>query len=230
MVTGATSVAFLQQLENQAGVFSRRQALSGGYAASAIDARVRRGTWRSVYPGVYTHVPGEVPEPGPLWAAVLYAGQGALLSHETAAWLHGFGARPADVIHVTIPVQRRVREPRGVRVHRSGRIIAAATRAGDPPRTQVEQTVLDLVNESGSAAAANAWVSRAVAAHVTDRQQLLAAAREWKKLRWRTELAQPLLLPLNGARRFAGDIEHHAIHLGDLVGDAGRDAFEHVGR
>jgi hypothetical protein len=137
---------------------------------------------------VYTDVAGELDWPGLLWAVVLYAGHGAVLSHETAAWLHGFAAEPAeaDVIHVTIPVERRVREPRGVRVHRSSRIVGEQ----DPPRTQVEETVLDLVNESGSAADAGGWVNRAIEAGVTDRERLLTAAGMRKKLRWRPELDQ----------------------------------------
>jgi hypothetical protein len=173
---------------HQGDVFSRRQALSGGYAASAIDARVRRGTWRALYPGVYTSAANQLDERGLLWAAVLYAGRGAMLSHQTAAWLHGFCDKPADVIHVTIPVDRRVREPEGLRVHRSARVIPAATPEEDPPRAQVEETVLDLVNESASAADADAWVTRAIEAGVTDREKLLVAAGTWKKLRWRAAL------------------------------------------
>jgi hypothetical protein len=176
--------AFGEQIGCQAHVFSRRQALGGGYAASAIDARVRRKTWRCLYPGVYTDVAGELGWPGQLWAIVLYAGQGAVLSHETAAWLHGFADEPVDVIHVTIPVERRVREPRGVRVHRSSRIVAEQ----EPPRTRVEETVLDLVNEAGSAGDAGGWMNRAIEAGVTDREKLLAAAGMRKKLRWRPEL------------------------------------------
>jgi hypothetical protein len=180
--------AFSQQLKNQASVFSRRQALGGGYVASAIDAKVRRGVWATLYPGVYTCAASELDVRGQLWAVVLYAGQGAVLSHETAAWLHGFGGEPADLIHVMIPVERRVREPHGVRVHRSSRVIAAVMRDEDPPHTQAADTVLDLVNESGSAADACAWVARAVAVGVIDQKQLLAAAAERKKLRWRAEL------------------------------------------
>jgi predicted transcriptional regulator of viral defense system len=187
-VTGQVTVVFSEQVEKQAGVFSRRQALNGGHAASAIDARVRRGTWQVVYPGVYTAAASQLSEQGRLWAVVLYAGRGALLSHETAAWLHGFCDRPADVIHVTIPVERRVREPDGVHVHRSARVIAAAAGAEDPPRMQVEETVLDLVNESASAADAGAWAIRAIQAGVTDGKKLLTTAGSWKKLRWRTEL------------------------------------------
>ena len=36
------------------------------------------------------------------------------------------------------------------------------------------------------------------------------------------------LLPLDGAGRFAGDVQHHAVDLGHLVGDAGRDALQHL--
>jgi hypothetical protein len=187
-VTGQVTVVFSEQVEKQAGVFSRRQALNGGHAASAIDARVRRGTWQVVYPGVYAAAASQINEQGRLWAVVLYAGRGALLSHETAAWLHGFCDRPADVIHVTIPVERRVREPERVHVHRSARVIAAAAAAEDPPRMQVEETVLDLVNESASAAEAGAWAIRAIEAGVTDGEKLLTTAGNWKKLRWRTEL------------------------------------------
>jgi hypothetical protein len=183
---------FSQQLKNQASVFSRRQALDGGYVASAIDAKVRRGAWATLYPGVYTCAAGQLDKHGQLWAVVLYAGQGALLSHETAAWLHGFGGAPAGLIHVMIPVERRVREPQGVRVHRSSRVLAAVTQDDDPPRTLAVETILDLVNESESAADACVWVDRAVAVGVTDQRQLLAAAAERKKLRWRAELSGEL--------------------------------------
>ena len=189
-MTGQVTVVFSEQVEKQAGVFSRRQALNGGHAASAIDARVRRGTWQVVYPGVYAAAASQLNEQGRLWAVVLYAGRGALLSHETAAWLHGFCDRPADVIHVTIPVERRVREPDGVHVHRSARVVAAAAGAEDPPRMQVEETVLDLVNESASTADAGTWVITAIEAGVTSEEKLLAAAGKRKKLRWRAELGQ----------------------------------------
>jgi hypothetical protein len=228
-VTSHIAVAFTERLRNQADVFSRRQALSGGYAPSAIDARVRRGSWRTVHPGVYTTAGGELSEHGLLWAVVLYAGRGALLSHETAAWLHGFSDKPAGLIHVTIPVDRRVREPRGVRVHRAVRVVATATREDEPPRTKIEETVLDLLNESASVAEARDWMARAIEAGLTDREKLVAAALKRKKLRWRAEIS-PALLPFNGAGRLAGDVQHDAVDLGDLVGDADGNALEHVGR
>ena len=38
----------------------------------------------------------------------------------------------------------------------------------------------------------------------------------------------PALLPLNGCRRFAGDIEADAVDTFDLVNDAGRKSFQDV--
>ena len=36
------------------------------------------------------------------------------------------------------------------------------------------------------------------------------------------------LLPLDGSRRLRRDVEHHSVDAGDLVGDAVRDAREHI--
>jgi hypothetical protein len=183
----ALTASFGQQLKVQANVFSRRQALNGGFPASAIEARLQRGTWRSLWPGVYISATSELRNRGRLWAAVLYAGRGAVLSHETAAWLHGFG-RFVDAIHVTIPDDRRVREPEGIRIHRSRRVFDAAMRYERPPRTSPAETVLDLVHESGSFTDVCGWISRAISAGKTDEERLLAAMRKRKKLRWRKEL------------------------------------------
>jgi hypothetical protein len=64
-----------------------------------------------------------------LWAAVLKAGPGAALSHETAAELHGLTCKPAPLIHVTVPAGRRVEPVPGLIVHRSARIAEARRRA-----------------------------------------------------------------------------------------------------
>jgi hypothetical protein len=188
VMTSAPTAAFEQLRKIQANVFSRGQALHGGFAASAIDARLRRGTWRSLYPGVYIYATNELRWRGQLWAAVLYAGRGAVLSHQTAAWLHGFGSH-VDAIHVTIPEDRKVRAAEGMRVHRSGRVFEAAMRFESPPRTQIEETVLDLVNESGSFTDVCGWVSNAISTEVTSEERLCEAIQKRKKLRWRVELS-----------------------------------------
>ena len=73
----------------QADVESRRQALRSGMSHSAIASKGKCGRWRQIYPGVYATFRGPVGRDAQLWAAVLYAGKGAHLSHETAAEVNG---------------------------------------------------------------------------------------------------------------------------------------------
>ena len=103
----------------QAGVVSRQQALRSGMSRSAITSKAKRGRWRQVYLGVYATFSGPVGRNAQLWAAVLYAGKGAQLSHDTAAEVNGLSDRQSRLIHVTIPAGRRVKQPPGVKIHLS---------------------------------------------------------------------------------------------------------------
>jgi hypothetical protein len=53
-----------------------------------------------------------------------------------------------EEIHVTVPTRRRVRPVAGVVVHRSGRIAEAVHPGKWPPRTRVEETIVDLIQAS----------------------------------------------------------------------------------
>ena len=179
---------FSTLLRFQHGAFSRKQAFRAGFTANAVSARVRRGTWHRVFPGVYTVLVGELRRPTLLWAALLYAGRGAVLSHETAAELHGLADKPVNVIHVTIPAERRVIEAPGLRIHRSARVFAAALPSTDPPRTRIEETVLDLTETAATFDDVCGWVTRAISRDLTDQGKLLAAMTARGKLRWRANL------------------------------------------
>jgi Transcriptional regulator, AbiEi antitoxin/Protein of unknown function (DUF559) len=74
---------------HQAGLISRAQAHGLGLNRVAIDRRVRAGRWTAVHPGVY-RLAGSAPSwVGDIWAAVLAAGSGATITHQTALALHG---------------------------------------------------------------------------------------------------------------------------------------------
>jgi hypothetical protein len=103
----------------QDGVITRTQVLAVGLSSSAIDRRLRSGRWRRVYAGVYATFTGPMPRSAMLWAAVLQAGPGATLSHQTAAEMAGLIEQPVEVIHVMIPVQRRVQVTPG---HQTSRV------------------------------------------------------------------------------------------------------------
>lgn len=175
----------------QAGVISRRQALGSGLSAGAIVAKIRYERWRQVYRGVYTTFTGPPSREAQLWAAVLYAGTGARLSHETAAELHGLADVPSPLIHVTVPASRRVRPTKDVLIHVSARLDERPRfPRGILPRTLIEATVLDLVDAAPSADDARGWVTRACERGLTSEVRLRAAMSGRGRLRWRHQLAE----------------------------------------
>jgi hypothetical protein len=71
----------------QQGILTSAQARQGGLTKDVIRSRVRQGRWQRVQAGVYAVFSGEPGRAAVLWAAVLRAGPGAMLSHHTAAEL-----------------------------------------------------------------------------------------------------------------------------------------------
>jgi predicted transcriptional regulator of viral defense system len=157
------------QAVSQAGVVSRKQALDRKMSRSAIRARVVSRRWQQVHNGVYAIFSGPLDRRAQLWAAVLYAGKGALLSHATAAELQNLMDERDPLIHVTVPHKRQVRRLPGVAVHRSDRFADAGLSfpEGELPRTGVEDTILDLVSGMGNVDDVCAIVARAFARSLT---------------------------------------------------------------
>ncbi len=182
----------------QSGVVSRSQALRAGLTLDMIRFRVRSDRWRPIHPGVYATFTGTPGRGAQLWAAVLVSGPGAVLSHETAAELHRLVDKSADPIHVTIPCQRHIVPVSGVSVHRSTRALEAAQGHAYPPRTKVEETVLDLTQTAASFDAVCGWVTRAFAQNLTDEAGLLAAIARRPRLRWRADLRELITAAAGG--------------------------------
>ena len=168
---------------------SRRQALRAGLPRTTIDSKVKHGLWQQVHPGVYATFTGTIAWEALLWGAVLYAGPGALLSHETAAEVLCLTDRRSPVIQVTIPSSRRVRAPQGVRIHRSS---VAYPRwrplRGIPPHTFYADTIIDLVAAADSRDDVVAWISRGIARNLVTKAELEAAVAARGRLRWRDQL------------------------------------------
>jgi hypothetical protein len=179
----------------QHGVISRRQALALGLAPDAVEARVRSGRWARLERGTYATFTGQPPREALLWAALLRAGDDAVLSHETAAELAGLADQPSPQIHVTVPARRQPatgRDIPGVIVHRSDQIYRARHPSARPPQTRVEETVLDLTQTAPAFDAAFSWLCRAVGRRLTTSGRLRKAAGARRKLRWRTEISAAL--------------------------------------
>jgi hypothetical protein len=163
-----------------------------------IRARVRRQAWLPLYPGVYTILTGPPGRSARLWAAVLYSGSGALLSHETAAELHGLADAPSNPIYVTVPGQRRVIPAEGISIYRSARALEAAQGRTYPPRTRVEETVLDLTQAAATFDDVCGWVTTAFARDLTDDARLRKAMSARPKLRWRADLDELITAAAGG--------------------------------
>jgi len=187
-------------LELQDGVLARWQAGSCGVPLQVIDSNLRQGRWQALYQGSYATFTGEPGRRAVLWAAVLRAGPGAALSHQTAAHLDGLTDRRGGLIHVTVPSDRQVlitpreRHPAapGLRLHRSVRLDTARHPSRTPPRTRIEATTLDLVNSSENLDEALSWLTSACGRRLTTAGVLRQALDERTRMRWRTEVSAAL--------------------------------------
>ncbi len=103
-------------VRRQHWVIARAQLLAHGLSSGAIEHRLASGRLHVVHAGVYAVGRRSLTRVGELFAAVLACGEGATLSHASAAEL--LGVRPRSRrIEVTVPRRRNPRIP-GIRVHR----------------------------------------------------------------------------------------------------------------
>jgi predicted transcriptional regulator of viral defense system len=151
----------------QAGIITRQQALAAGLSDAAIDAQVEAQRWQRVYPGVLATFSGSLSRTAQIWAALSSCGSGAVISHQTAAELTGLVSETGPLVHVTVPAGRRPAARRGVVLHRSRNVAAARHPVLEPPRTRVEETVVDLTQSSPDLDTAFGWLIRAVASRRT---------------------------------------------------------------
>jgi very-short-patch-repair endonuclease len=128
-------------VERQHGYIARWQLLAIGYTIGWIRVRVRKGDLIPVHAGVYAvgHVPrGAIPT---AHAAVLACGEGAVLSHDSAAAAYGLREWPRAP-EVTVTGQRR--RP-GITVHRTITLTSRDVRTFNGIRTtSPARTIADI--------------------------------------------------------------------------------------
>jgi len=192
---------------------TRRQALGAGMSDGAVTARLRFGRWQRIHQGVYATFTGPIERDARLWAAVLAAGPGALLSHETAAEINRITDRPSPFIHVSIPATRRATAPDGVKIHLSGNLARGWRFArGIPPHTFAEETVIDLVHAAANLEDVIAYVTGGFGKKRLSQGRLTEVAAARKKLRWRGDLDEIIAAAAGGAHsvieyRYDRDVE-----------------------
>jgi very-short-patch-repair endonuclease len=206
------SLTWLSQLQGQSGVISRQQAIDAGISAKTIEWRLRSGAWRRVHPGVYATFTGKPSREAKLWAAVLRAGPGAALSHESAAEIHGLIDKPRTMIHISVPEERRPGQHtkiRGVIMHRSRKLVPEWQPPWQLPRTSVEDTVLDLAAAARTFDDAYGWISAAIGRRRTTPDRLSNALALRSRVRWRAWIAAALSDAADGIH---SPLERHYVH------------------
>lgn len=113
------------------------------FSTSGIRRMVKAGHLHHQLPGVYSVGLERLSWRGKLFAAVLWAGEDAAISHRTAALLWDLLPSASATVHVTAPNDKRSRK--GVRVHQVRRLDPAdVTVLDDIPVTSLARTLLDI--------------------------------------------------------------------------------------
>jgi hypothetical protein len=130
---------------HQHGVISRKQLLALGFTPHAIKHRVSKGRLHPIRRGVYAVGRPVLNDKGQWMAAVLGCGDGAVLSHSSAAALWRVGNDQGPEIELSLPSQSH-REVPGLRIHRRPSLHPQRdlTREYGIPVTTPIQTLLDM--------------------------------------------------------------------------------------
>lgn len=131
--------------EEQHGVVARRQLVELGVGPERVKSWVRRGRLVPQWRAVYALGHGVLTQHGRWMAAVLACGEGALLSHRSAAALWGLRAPGGSLIEARVGVDGPRAPGDGIKTYRSA-IVAPrfATVHEGIPVTTVAWTLLDL--------------------------------------------------------------------------------------
>jgi very-short-patch-repair endonuclease len=130
----------------QHGVLTRSDLLAVGFSTKGIKHRVASGRLHLVSRGIYAVGRPELTPDGRRMAAVLVCGDGAMLSHRSAAELWGIG-REGDTIDVTVRRKCEIRR-KGLKVRcRPSLDAGSLTRWRGIPVTHPVQTLIDLATE-----------------------------------------------------------------------------------
>jgi hypothetical protein len=131
----------------QHGVIARRQLLALGFNTREIEHRVGRGRLHLVMRGVYAVGRPQLTPKGRWMAAALACGEGAALSHRSAAALWRIGTEKRGVIDVSVSRLCKVRR-RGLRVRSRPTLAPADVVSRDGiPVASIARTLVDLASE-----------------------------------------------------------------------------------
>jgi hypothetical protein len=180
----------------QHGAISASQALAQGMSRHAISRCLITKRWRTTLPGIY--IVGGAPATWKqrIFAAWLWAGPGAVVSHRAAAIILGLPGVRAAPIELTLPTSKKAKRP-GLTLHRS-KIGAHDREVRDGLAvTNGTRTIIDLAGYLGRE-------QLRVALEDAIRRKLTSAVQ----LRWR--LAQADMRSRKGSRVLRELLDEHS--------------------
>jgi hypothetical protein len=137
-------VRLAEVASRQLGLVRRRDIAAIGVSDRELEHLITLGLLEGVHTGVYRHVAVPLDGRGRVLAAVWGAGDIAVASHRSAAWLWEMRDVPRWRPEVTVAGRSR-RSPTRVTVHRTDRLDPAdSTHCDGIPVTSVPRTLLDL--------------------------------------------------------------------------------------
>lgn len=163
-------VAMAGLAKRQHGVVARRQLLALGFSRRAVTGRLQRGQLHEFFLGVYVFGARRISRRGRWMAAVLAAGEEAMLSHRSAARLWRLMPHAGERVDVTCPPGRVVRR-KGIVAHES--LVAKDEWVVEDgiPVTSVFRTIFDLAAVASMRELERAW-HEAEVRQLTDRVSL----------------------------------------------------------
>ena len=175
-----------------AGAVDRASCRLAGMTDERIEWLVESGRWQVLFPRVYVTFSGPVSRLTAQHAALLYAGDGSVLSHESAGSYWRLCSEPR-LMHVTVPYRREVEDRPGLVIHRSRAMGDDECHpALTPRRTRIERTVLDLLAAKRSADDALGLVADAVRDRATTTERMRSALIRRPTTRWRRVILEAL--------------------------------------
>jgi hypothetical protein len=126
------------------GVVSRRELLAAGVGTGAIAHRIKARRLFVKYPGVYAVGRADLTVWGERRAIVLACGEGAVLSHRSAASAWGLRPSGGAMWELTLPGTARRRPHAGVRPYRRRLAEHEVTTLRGVPITTVARTLFEL--------------------------------------------------------------------------------------
>jgi hypothetical protein len=174
------------------GAASLDECLQGGLTPRQLHRLVTSGRWQSPFPRVYVTFSGPLPIDTIMRAALLYAGEGAAISHESAGAMWRL-CPPPPKVHLVVPYRRQVDGQVSLELHRSRTLTADDIHPTfTPRRTTIERTVLDLLPTRRTADAALGLIGEAIRTRATSADRLRAAVAGRPRLRWRKTILAAL--------------------------------------